>query len=47
MDIGLDTDLGHDTIMFSEDISEVESGRAQIAVADFVASWDSDGRIGS
>lgn len=36
-----------DTIIFSEDISEVESRRAQITVADFVAPRDNDSRIGS
>jgi hypothetical protein len=36
-----------DTIIFSENIPEVQSGRAQIAVADFEAPWDHDSRIRS
>ena len=36
-----------DTVMTSENISQVQRGRVQIAVADFVASWDNYGGVGS
>lgn len=36
-----------DTILFSQNISEMQRRRAQIAVADLVASWDNYGGIGS